>query len=158
MDTTATTTAGTLPPHAATLRTNGRDHTTADRRSFAGLFSDLWRETTTLVHEEAELAKADISEKAGQAMHAAGAVAAGGAVAFAGFLILLLAVVNMLAPLLPPESAGWLAPLIVGGVVLVIGLIALSSGRRKLQAGNLKPERTARSLRRDGRMVQEHMQ
>lgn len=158
MDTTATPSGTALPVHPASLRGNGHAGTTAQRRSVAGLFSDLWRETTTLVHEEAELAKADISEKAGQAMHAAGAVAAGGAIAFAGFIILLLAATNALAPLLPPESAAWLAPLIVGGVVLAIGLVALSSGRHKLRAGSLKPERSAQSLRRDQHMVKEHLQ
>ena len=34
-----------------------------ETRSLIALFSDLWRETSTLVHEEAELAKAELSEK-----------------------------------------------------------------------------------------------
>lgn len=156
---TAAGAAATLPPAG---RTNGRDRDGAaarhDRRSVAGLFSDLWRETTTLVHEEAELAKADMSEKVSQALRAGGAIAVGGAIAFAGFLVLLLAAVSALAPLLPPEHAAWLAPLIVGGVVLIVGLIALSGGRRRLDASNLKPSRSMASLARDRRMVEEHLQ
>ena len=35
-------------------------------RSLIALFSDLWRETSTLVHKEAELAKAEMSEKVSQ--------------------------------------------------------------------------------------------
>ena len=126
-------------------------------RSLAGLFSDLWRETTTLVHEEAELAKADLSEKLDQVMSGAGSIAAGGAVLFAGFLAVLVAAINGLALVLPPEDAPWLAPLIVGVVVMVIGYALFAGGRKALKARNLKPTRSLESLRRDGRLVKEHL-
>lgn len=128
-----------------------------DGRSLAGLFSDLWRETTTLVHDEAELAKADVSEKVSLAVSGARSMAVGGAIVFAGFIVLLLAAVNALALALPVEIAPWLSPLIVGGVVLLIGLAALASGRRRLQAENLKPQRTLDSLRRDRDVAKEHL-
>ena len=128
-----------------------------DRRSLAVLFSDLWRETTTLVHEEAELAKADMSDKLDQVMSGAGSVAAGGAVLFAGFLAVLVAASIGLARVLPPEDADWLAPLIVGGVVMVIGYALFAGGKRALKARNLRPTRSMASLRRDGRMVKEHL-
>lgn len=127
-------------------------------RSLAGLFSDLWRETTTLVHEEAELAKADMSEKVDQVMTGAGSIAAGGAVLFAGFLALLLAVINGLGMVLPVDYAPWLAPLIVGVVVMAIGWGVYAGGKRELKAHNLKPTRSIESLRRDGRIVKEHLQ
>ena len=128
-----------------------------DRRSLAGLFSDLWRETTRLVHEEAELAKADMSEKVDQVMTGAGSIAAGGAVLFAGFLAVLVAAVNGLAMWLPPEDAPWLAPLIVGLIVMVIGYAVFAGGKSALKARNLKPRRSMESLRRDGRIVKEHL-
>ena len=128
------------------------------RRPLAGLFSDLWRETTTLVHDEVELAKADISDKVTQAGRGVGAVAAGGAVLFAGFIVLLFAAVGALEMVLPPQQAPWLAPLIVGAVVTLIGASALSSGKKKLQAENLKPTRSIDSLRRDRDVAKEHLQ
>jgi len=128
------------------------------RRPLAGLFSDLWRETTTLVHDEVELAKADISDKVAQAGRGVGAVATGGAVLFAGFIVLLFAAVGALEMVLPPEQAPWLAPLIVGAVVTIIGAVALSSGKKKLQAENLKPTRSIDSLRRDRDVAKEHLQ
>ena len=128
------------------------------RRPLAGLFSDLWRETTTLVHDEVELAKADISDKVTQAGRGVGAVATGGAVLFAGFIVLLFAAVGALEMVLPPEQAPWLAPLIVGAVVTIIGAVALSSGKKKLQAENLKPTRSIDSLRRDRDVAKEHLQ
>jgi hypothetical protein len=130
----------------------------ANGRPLAGLFSDLWRETTNLVHDEVELAKADISEKVAQTGRGVGAVAAGGAVLFAGFLVLLGAAVGALMVVLPPDMAPWLAPLIVGAIVTIAGAIALSSGKRKLAPENLKPTRTLDSLRRDAEVAKEHLQ
>lgn len=132
-------------------------HGDAGRRPISSLFSDLWRETTTLVHEEAELAKADLADKVSEATHAASGLAIGGGLAFAGALLLLMAASNALALALPADIAPWLAPLIVGGVVLLIGLIALSSARSRLQARHLKPRRTMDSLNRDRHLVNHHM-
>ncbi len=129
-----------------------------DGRSLGGLFSDLWRETTTLVHEEAELAKADMNEKVSQALTGAGTIAAGGAVVFAGFLGLMLAAINGLAYVLPQDIAPWLSPLIVGVVVMIVGYAMYAGGRRDLKARNLKPDRSIESIRRDGRLVKEHLQ
>lgn len=126
-------------------------------RSLIALFSDLWRETSALVHNEAELAKAEMSEKVSQVGTGVAAIAIGGAIVFAGFIVLLLAAVNGLALMLPPEHAGWLAPLIVGLAVIVLGFIALGTGRHELKATNLKPARTMDSLRRDGELVKEHV-
>jgi hypothetical protein len=128
-----------------------------DRRSLAALFSDLWRETTRLVHEEAELAKADLSEKAERAMTGAGSIAAGGAVLFAGFLAVLVAATNALAMVLPSDDAPWLAPLIIGVVVMAIGFALFAGGKRALKARNLRPTRSIESLRQDGRVVKEHL-
>ena len=126
-------------------------------RSLVGLFSDLFRETSTLVHEEAQLAKAEISEKVSHLGSGAAAMAAGGAVLFAGFIVLLFAAVNALAMFLPPEHAAWLAPLIIGLIVMIAGYVVLVKGRNELKAESLKPARTMDSLRRDTQLVKEHL-
>jgi hypothetical protein len=125
--------------------------------SVSGLFSELWRHSTTLVQEEVELAKTEVSEKATHAAVSAGAIAIGGAVLMAGFIVLLQAAVNALAPLLPPDIAAWLAPAIVGLVVIVIGFIMVSGGVKALDMKHLAPRRTMDSLRRDTDMVKEHV-
>lgn len=157
MDPFATTTPPVDPPFNPPPHGSNGYSANHDGRSLPGLFSDLWRGTATLVHEEVELAKADMSEKVTQAAHASGAIAVGGGIAFAGFLVLLLAAANALAMVLPLAMAPWLAPLIIGGAVLIIGLIAVSSGRSKLKAGNLEPTRSMQSLRRDQQLVKEHL-
>jgi hypothetical protein len=126
------------------------------KRSLGGLLSDLWRETTTLVHDEAELAKADMSEKVNQALAGVKSIAIGGAILMAGFIVLLFAAVNGLAMVLPPDLAPWLAPLLVGGVVMLIGVVALGSGKKNLSTDNLKLSRTSESLRRDRDMLKGH--
>jgi hypothetical protein len=133
-----------------------------DRRPFedrplSALFSDLWRETTTLVHEEVELAKAELGEKMSQVTTGIGEIATGGAILLAGFVVLLFAAAGALELALPEPHANWLAPLIVGGVAMVIGFIALARGRANMKANNLAPERTMASLRRDADLAKEHM-
>ena len=100
----------------------------AQGRSLMGLFTDLWRETQTLVHQEAQLAKAELSEKVSQVTTGAGEIAAGGAVLFAGFIVLLFAAVGALQLLIPSDHAIWIAPLVVG-VVVMIAVAAASSCR-----------------------------
>jgi len=126
-------------------------------RSLLSLFSDLWRETTTLVHEEAELAKAELSEKVSQVTTGAGEIAAGGAILFAGFIVLLLAAMGALELMLPTEHAIWIAPLIVGLAVMIVGYIALARGKKQMQAESLAPQRTLESLKRDARLAKEHL-
>lgn len=122
------------------------------------LFSDLLRQATRLVQQEAALAKAEMSEKINHLGLGIGGIAAGGAVIFAGFIILLSSAVNALAPYLPPKMAAWLSPLIVGLVIIIIGYIIYASGKKALDASNLKPSRTVESLQQDGQMVKEHVQ
>lgn len=128
-----------------------------ENRSLIALFSDLFRETSTLVHQEAELAKAEISEKFSDLGKGIAAIAIGGAIVFAGFIVLLFAASNGLALMLPPEHADWLAPLIVGLSVIVLGFIALAMGKHELSSTHLKPSRTMDSLRRDTELVKEHV-
>jgi uncharacterized membrane protein YgdD (TMEM256/DUF423 family) len=136
---------------------NTPQHEYAQGRSLVGLFSDLWRETQTLVHQEAQLAKAEISEKVSQVTTGAGEIAAGGLVLFAGFIVLLFAAVGALQLMIASEHAIWLAPLIVGVIVMIVGYIVLSRGRKQLQAENLAPERTMESLQRNATLAKEHV-
>jgi Putative Actinobacterial Holin-X, holin superfamily III len=135
---------------------NQTQHAPEEGRSLMALFSDLLRETSTLVHNEAELAKVEISDKVSQVSNGLAELAIGGLIVFAGFIVTLIAIANGLAHILPPEQADWLAPLIVGVVVMVIGYIALMRGRRNVKPENLAPERTMESMRRDAQMVKGH--
>lgn len=122
-------------------------------RSLGSLFADLTQETTGLVRQEVDLAKAEISEKASQVGSAIASLAVGGALALAGFLVLLQAAVVALSNVMEP----WLASLIVGGVVALIGIILMLKGRRDLAAQNLAPRRTIDSVQEDARVARERL-
>lgn len=138
------------------METTGIDNPRS-RRSLAGLFSDLWRDTSVLVQDEVELARVEMAEKVSQVGSGIATIAVAGAILFAGFLLLLLAAVAVLALVLPPDRAAWLSPLIVGGVIVAIGLAALASGRKELKTDRPRPSRTMTSLRRDRDLVKEHI-
>jgi len=124
-------------------------------RSLPELFADLSRETIELVRKEIALARAEVSEKVSSAERGLSALAIGAAIMLAGLFILLQAVVKGVEVVLPPELAPWLAPLIVGLVIAVIGYIMVRGGRTRLQPEQLVPHRTVDSLRRDKAVAQE---
>lgn len=136
------------------MATNIRERRVEERsstRSLGSLFSDLTVETTTLVRKEVELAKAEMSQKLDQMQSGLTSLAAGGAVLYAGFLVLLIAAVAALDALLDQWwPTQWLAPLIVGLVVVIVGFVLLQKGRSDFKPNNLVPRRTFRSLKRDG--------
>lgn len=127
-------------------------------KSLATLFSDLTRETVDLMRQEIALARAEISQKISSAQAGVTSVAIGAAVVLAGLFIILQAIVNGLAMVLPPDMAPWLAPLIVGVVVAIIGYVMLKAGSSKLKPDNLMPHRTVDSLMRDKNVAKEKMQ
>ncbi|WP_447555414.1 phage holin family protein [Vreelandella sp. EE22] len=129
---------------------------TTQGSSVGSLLTTLTREVTDLVRNEAELAKAEVSEKTHQVMTGIAAIAIAGAVIFAGFLVLLASAVALLNEILPPNMTPWLSAAIVGVVVAVIGMIMLNVGLKKIQARNLMPTRTLHSLQQDKALAKEH--
>lgn len=124
-------------------------------KSLAALFSDLTRDTVELVRQEIALARTELSNKVTTAQTALASMAVGAAVILAGLFLLLQAVVQGLAMVLPPDLAPWLSPLAVGLIVAGIGYAMLKAGQSKLDPDNLVPQRTMDSLRRDKAVVQE---
>ena len=68
---------------------------------------------------------------------------------FAGFIVLLMAAVYGLALVVEP----WLAALIVGGVVALVGVVLLMKAKKALNPKAMVPDRTINSLRRDEAML-----
>ena len=124
-------------------------------RSFKELFGDLTNSVSTLFRKEVELARAEASEKIGQAGFAAGSIAGGAILALAALIVLLQALVIALAEL---GLAPALAALIVGGIVAIIAFALIYKGINDLKASSLAPTRTVDSLRQDAHMVKEQVQ
>jgi hypothetical protein len=138
-------------------REEARMYSSKGDRSFGSLFTELTQETTTLVQQEVALAKAEMSEKISQVGSGLATLIIGGFILFAGLLKLLDAAIFGIAELLPPDLTPWLAALIVGVIVAIIGAVMLQKGRSNLKSGNLAPRRTAESLRRDKEFAKEQI-
>lgn len=124
-----------------------------ETRSIGELIRDLANDVSTLVRQEMRLARTEAQDKVTQAITAVIAMVAGGLIAFAALIILLDALVYGLT------DAGlerWIAALIVGGVVAIIGFILVRKGQNDLSAWSLAPERTTANVRRDVNLVKEH--
>ena len=120
-----------------------------DSESTPSLFRRLLTDVSTLFAQEIALLKAETTQSIGDLKAATVSIAMGGAVAFLGLFFLLLAAVYGLSNVVDP----WLAALIVGGVVTLIGVIMLATGRRKLEPASLAPRRTAASITKDTEMI-----
>jgi MFS family permease len=125
-----------------------------DERSLGDLFAELARETSTLVRQEVQLAKAEVTESVTTAGRAVAFLLAGGAVAYAGFLAILAAIILGL------WNAGleaWQAALLVGIVVAVIGIFLVMRARDTLQSTVLVPRKTVSTLKEDQEWMKEQV-
>ena len=134
---------------------------TADR-SLGELLKELSNETSALFRKEVELAKTEMSEKASRAFADVGKIALGGGMAFMGGLALLYAVMMGLTALLdtflPLGVAVWLAPLIVGGVLLMLGYGRIKAALADLKGTSLAPRQTTQSLQENKQWLQAKIQ
>jgi hypothetical protein len=121
-------------------------------RSTPGLLADLLEQVTQLVRKEIQLFRAEMSDKATQAMIAAGSILAAAVVAITALNVLAAALVAALA------NAGIPAPwsaVIVGVALALVAFVMAKKGIDNLRAGSLAPERTTRAAVRDVSMVKE---
>jgi hypothetical protein len=116
-----------------------------DERSLGELFGELAREVSTLVRQEAQLAKTEMSQKLSRVGKDVGFLAAGGAVLYAGLLALIAALILMLANAMPV----WVAALLVGLVVAGIGGFLVFKGLDNLKREDLVPHQTLETLKED---------
>ena len=125
---------------------------TSENRSVPELLSDLSGNVSTLMRKEIQLARAETSEKIGQATVSVGSILGGAILALAALIVLLQALVIALTNAGIP--AGWSA-LIVGVIVAVIAYALIQKGTSDLKANNLAPERTIDSLKQNAQTLKE---
>ena len=125
-----------------------------DDRSLGELFAELAQETGTLVRQEVELARVELSQKASGAARNVASLVVGGAVAYAGFLAIVAAVIVALADAGLPW---WLSALLVGVVVAGVGYLLVARARSALQRADLAPRRTVETLKEDREWAKEQV-
>jgi xanthine/uracil permease len=113
--------------------------------SVVGLLRQLTHEVPSLFTKELALAKAEFQASLNTLKAGIAGVAGGAMVLMAGFIILLMAVVYGLSTMMAP----WLAALIVGVVVMIIGFVMVQSGKKQFEPSHFKPDRTLDALNKD---------
>ena len=125
-----------------------------DDRSLGQLFGDLSRQLSTLIRQEIDLARTEMTARATAVTRDGALIGAGAAVGYAGLLFLLAAFVALLI------DAGldpWLAALLVGLAALAAGGVMVWRGREGLRTATLVPERTIETLKDDAEWAKEQI-
>ena len=115
-------------------------------RSLGELLKQLSEETTRLVHQELELAKAELTQKGKQAGMGAGMFGGAGALGLAALGALTACFILALTAVMP----AWLAALIVAVVDGIIAFVLVKQGQARMkQAVPPVPEQTVETLKED---------
>lgn len=115
-------------------------------RPIPEIFTDLISQVTNLVRKEGQLARAEISEKAGRALSGMVMILLGAVLLIPALVILLQAA---MAGLVQNGMTPAIASLIVGGVALIIGVVLALIGWNLAKPSSLVPDKTIDQLKRD---------
>jgi uncharacterized membrane protein YqjE len=122
--------------------------------SLGDLVRQLATDSSILIRQEMALARAEMRENVKSAARGMLAIAVGGALAVVGLLTLTAFLVILLGATL---ANYWLAALIVGAVLLLIGGVLVWSNLGALRGEELKPEHTIDSLKEDKEWLQQEI-
>jgi hypothetical protein len=116
----------------------------SDNRSLGELFSELSRETVTLVRQEVALARSELTRNLARFGRHAALIAGGGAIAYAGLLAIVAAFVLGLVRMGLPA---WAAALVGGVAVLATGYVLIQRGLEALRRDQLTPAQTVETMK-----------
>ena len=124
---------------------SARSGPSLEHESTAGLVSRVFGDFGALLRSEVALAKAELAESSTRAK--AGMISLIGAVStlLAGGLALAAAIILGLAKVVEP----WLAALIVGLAITIVGVLLLIGARKKLLPPHIEIDRTRAAVRND---------
>jgi MFS family permease len=121
-------------------------------KSAGGLLSDALSNVSSMVRNEVDLARAEVSENVSRAGVAIGLIAGAAIIALVALNVLAAALVAALTE--AGLDAGWSA-LIVGVVLAVIAFVLIGKGVNDLKLSSLAPTRTVKNVKRDAEAVKE---
>jgi uncharacterized membrane protein YqjE len=114
-----------------------------NERTVPEVLQDIVGNIQEIIRSEFRLAKTEIKEEVSKASRPAETLGAGIVLSFYALGFILLAVVYALSIVM----ATWLAALLVGVLLAVLGIALISSGGKKLKQVNVIPEKTAASVK-----------
>jgi hypothetical protein len=119
-------------------------------QSLSELFSELSRESSTLMRQQIELAKVELSDKMSRLGAGLARVVVGGLLATGGLLVILAAVVLGVVAMGVPA---WLAALLVGLVVSFVGYLLAQQAIAAMGREDLAPRTTIDTLKESAEWV-----
>lgn len=123
-----------------------------EKARFYDLVRHLIDDFALLFRKELALAGSEVSQSLNDTKKGVASLVSAVVVLNSGYLFLLAAATLGLGQIMEL----WLAALIVGVVVTVIGLIMVTAGKKKLEPSSLKPTQTMDNFQRDREAVKEH--
>lgn len=130
------------------------DHRTVhpERASAPELLSEAMNHATGMMRGELDLFRAEMQQSLNKAIAAIAMIATGAVLLLVSLNVFAAAFVAWLTE--SGVGPGWSA-LIVGGVLVIIAVILMISGKNKLKLVNLAPTRTVRNVQRDAETLKE---
>jgi uncharacterized membrane protein YqjE len=116
--------------------------------------SETISRATELVQIELRVFRAELAEKAAKVRTGLGFVLAGAVLVTAALFLILQAVVLQLVQAGMSPAA---ATLLVAAACIAIGFLLVMSGRKKIEADHLVPQRTIDDVERDSTLVKEKL-
>jgi ABC-type anion transport system duplicated permease subunit len=113
-----------------------------ERQSWKEMAQNLYTDVARLLEREGQLIRTEMNEKMTQAKAASIALVTSGVILFVGTLCLAATAIIVLDQFLPL----WLAATIVTAVLLTIGAIMFAGAKKKLNADDLKPNKSIQAI------------
>lgn len=139
---------------ASTYDQTGAREQGYERRPVSALVSEALQQLSRLLRSEAALAKAEVSEKARQAIRGGAMLGVAAALAVPSLFILLMALAALLRELGLPASLSYLITAVIG---FAVAAVLARMGLARLKADMLLPNRTINQLHRDAATLKEHL-
>jgi len=137
-----------IPAHAMEVRSVMPAR--QDDRTLGEMFTELSQDFKTLVQQELQLAKIELSQKATKMRKGLVLMVGGGLLAYGGFLALIAGIVLGLVAAGVPY---WLAALVAGVALGGLGYLLVHSGMASLRPDELTPHHTIDSLKEDAQWL-----
>lgn len=123
--------------------TRGAAASGGDDGNIVDLVGRLTQQGAHLAREQVSLMQAEVREAAQDVKTAVAAMAAAAVFGIAGLGVLLMGIAYYVGDALDDVALG---TTIVGAATLVLALILYASGKKKVEAGQLKPDRTIETI------------
>lgn len=123
--------------------------------SIGGLVKSILKDLRSLIEDEVALARLEIHDQTTRAKAAAVSLGvAAVSLLFGGIFLLVAAAIGIADVLAWPTWAGFLA---VAALMSLVGAVTLVSGRRKLRAIQVVPERTISTLKENAEWISKRL-